>query len=1114
MSKHNEDWKETFIDRNIGELALDYSRIHGANINIARITPEVIDGLKPVQRRVLYIMHLKDQGKVKRKLASISGDTFGRIHPHCIHGDTKLMMNDECTSISIRELYDKHIDSINGISYADPGVINYDSIIRDIRITKYVDELYKLTFSNGADFKCTNDHEILIIRNDVNTWVRADDIICGDELYPGNLKVNLFNDIRHIYVSSIEVIKYDEPIPVYDFTVDEYENALIDIRNGDNCLIFVHNSPTSISDAVVGMEQPWHNNIPLVTGYGNWGTCHSADTEILTAVGWKLFENIKDDDLIASVDPDSKRIIYECPTKIIKYHHKGSMLCINNESINFMVTPDHKMFIAPYTDGKFGSLEFIEARNLPRRIKFVSKIGNVLKKNVTGNARNIYQWAGGKSLVINTKREIKRIPYDGMVYCVEVPTYHTIITKRNGKVLLSGNCSGDPAGAERYIQATLSEYSLACFFDDWKDAVVDMVMGSDEETKEPLYLPAKYPNVLINGCLGIGYGLSSNIPPFNFKEVVEACITLMHNPNADIILIPDSPTGASIIEGDFARFSNGSSGSYQMRCTYDIDAENNIIMITSVPYLVSLNAIRAKIADIKDKGGLSELVDMNDLTDTSIKLQLVIRNDVNPYKFMKKLIKEVAGLEKSYPVNLTVTNDYETFDYSTKDILLRWIQYRREQKRLVMNNKRTSLMADQRINDVKIFLMSEKNLNEVQHIFRTGRNRAEIERKLIDTYKHSEIHMDSIMARTLSNLRMIDLSIEAYEDCLKLREELIKDLEEVEEILKDNDGIDKLIIAELRDGVKRFGNPRKSNVVPYKISAGTEVAGMCILQLSSDGMITRKMATNVDEEPVPADSNGFAVVVDNDSSFILVDHTAHHAFIKVKDLPVDAEVPVNRYSKQNLSGDIVAMLPVDIENTEMCCVIISKLGQLKKIRISDIGSSKKPIISLTQGDRIVRGIVTRMKTVKDILVFTKNGMGQRFDPNLVRVTSPTAKGGNGFKLTGDDEIVGCYAINPDENQYILYMTAKGKARLNLLDYLTQRDSKHDAMLNLISLNDRDKLVSVVGCNKLDKVQVFFDDGSDEIISIEHIPESTMSSDPKKVTSKNAVTTNVVKVKVL
>ena len=790
MSKsiNDESWVETFIERNAGELAEEYTKIHGSNINIARITPEIIDGLKPVQRRAIYIMYLQNKGKEKRKLASISGDTFGRIHPH---------------------------------------------------------------------------------------------------------------------------------------------------------------ATTAIDDALVGIAQPWHNNIPLVTGFGNWGTIN-----------------------------------------------------------------------------------------------------------------------------------------------------------------------GDPAGAARYIQATLSEYSSSCFFEEWDDAVVDMVMGADEKTREPLYLPARYPNVLINGSLGIGIGLASNIPPFNFKEVIDATITLMRNPDAKIVLIPDSPTGASIVEGNFVKFSEGCNGAYRMRCTYDVDAENNLITITSVPYQANLNTIRAKIADVKSSGGLSALVDMNDLTDTSIKLQLVIRDDVNPYKFIKKLIKEIPGLEKPYPVNLTVTTDFETFDYSVRDILLRWIQYRREQKRLVVNNRRTNLLANQRINDVKIFLMSEENLKNVQYIFRTGRNRVEIEKKLIETYKNSEIHMDSLMARALSELRMIDLSIDAYEACLKKREKLQESLKEVEEILGDDDGINKVIIAELRDGAKKFGVPRKSNVVPDKISAGTEVEGTCILQLSSDGMITRKIATNVDEEPVPIDSNGFAVVVDNDSSFILIDQSAHNAFVKVNELPVDVEVPVNRYSRNNLSGNIVAMLPVDIDDNEMCCTLISRMGQLKRIRIADIGSSKKPIISLAQGDQLVKGIVTKVKTVKDILVFTKNGMGQRFDPNSIRVTSPAAKGGNGFKLKGDDEIIGCYAINPEENQYILYMTAKGKARLNLLEYLSQRDSKHDAMLNLISLNDRDRLVSVVGCNKLDKAQVFFDDGSDEMIEIKSLPESTMSSEPKKITSKNAVTTNVVKVKII
>lgn len=780
-------FNEKFIDKNIAKLCEEYDKIKGANTNIARIAPDFIDGLKPVQRRTLYIMYLKDHGKTFRKVATIDGEVIGRVHPH---------------------------------------------------------------------------------------------------------------------------------------------------------------GPSSVYDALVGVSQWWNNTIPLIEGSGNFGTI-----------------------------------------------------------------------------------------------------------------------------------------------------------------------SGDPAGADRYIKARLSEYAQACFFEDWKYSVVDMTKGFDEETDEPLYLPAKYPNVLLNGCLGIGYGMASNLPPFNFKEVVDACILLMMDPNANIILIPDSPTGSDIIEGDFAHICDSGNGSYMMRCTYEIDAENNLIRITSLPYMVSANTIRERIADIKEKNGLTELVEMQDLSGKDINIQLIIRDDVNPYKFMRKLIKEVGGLEKSYPINIAVTNDYRSYDYSIKQLLLEWIKWRREQKRIVLSHKRSTLLAEQRTNDVKIFLMNKNNLNTTVDIFRTSRNRAEIEKRLIEKYIHSEIRMDSLQARALSNLRLIELSIDAYEACLKRREELLVELKSVEDSLKSENGVDKLIIAELRDGVKRFGVPRRSNVIPYKISVSSEVSGVCILQLSSDGLITRRIATNVDEEPVPLDSNGFAVKVDNDSSFILIGDDGYHSFIRVKDIPVDTEVPVNRYSKQKLSGNIIAMLPVDIDSNR-CCILISKKGILKKLRIADIGPSKKPCVNLSDGDKLVRGIVTEMKSSKDILVYTKDGMGQRFDPNLIRVTSPLAKGGNGFKLNMNDEIIGCYSINPDENQYLLYVTTKGKMRLNAIQYLPLRDSKHDAMVMLISLNDRDKLLSIIGCNKLDKLQVFFDDSSDEIIDISKLEESTMSSDPKKVTSKNAVTTNIVKVKLV
>lgn len=784
----DQQFEEKFLERNVADLCKEYDRIRGANVNSARITPEIIDGLKPVQRRTLVAMfESKDKGEKFRKVASITGDTFGKYHPH---------------------------------------------------------------------------------------------------------------------------------------------------------------SPTSITDALVGIAQWWHNTIPLIEGSGNFGTV-----------------------------------------------------------------------------------------------------------------------------------------------------------------------SGDPAGADRYIKARLSEYAKACFFDNWDDAVIDTVMAANEEDKEPLYLPAKYPNVLLNGTIGIGYGLGSNIPCYNFRELVRACMLLMTNPDADIILIPDSPTGADIIECDFGKICRSGSGTYRQRCTYEIDPVKNIIKITTLPYLVTVNSIREKIAEIKENNGLPELISMDDRSKANVDLDLILRDDANPYKFMKKLIKEVAGLEKPYPVNIVIVSDYNTLDYPIKDALLSWIRWAREQKRTVTSHKRTRLISDQRMNDVKLFIMSKENLNSTIEIFKTSRNRSEIERRLMEKYHNSPIKMDSLQTRTLSNMRLVDLSLDAYDEYLKRKEEINNELEVVEKILNTPGGIDEEIIADLKDGDKRFGIPRRSNVVSYEIKTSSDVSGTCILQLSSDGMINRRIATNIDEEPIPTDSNGFAVKVDNDSSFILIDNKGYHSFIKVNDIPIDSDVPVNRYSRQILDGDIIAMLPIDFD-VDRCCTLVSKYGLIKRIRVSDMKPSKRPCIDLIDNDKVIKGIVTLTKSQKDILIYTKEGMGQRLDPNSIRVTSPIAKGGNGFKLMDEDEIVGCYSIDPEENRYLLYVTTKGKMRLNLIDYLPKRDSKHDAMVRLISLNDRDKLLSIVGCNKHDKLQVFFDDGSNEIIDISKMTESTMSEDPKKLTSKNAVTTNVVKVKLV
>lgn len=1138
------EFSEKFIDKNIGELCKDYDRIRGANVNLQRITADLIDGLKPVQRRTLYIMFLKNQGKDFRKLASISGDTFGRVHPHAptsiddaivglaqewhnsiplIEGKGNFGCHDDQTEVLTRDGWKLFSDITKDDLLASVNPENSNMIFEHpTNIFKYEYDGDMIVGKHHAlDFKVTPNHRMLIRKyNSHKTEFGEFNFTEASNLpsYSG-----LMNKFYYRSETSVEPIILEEEkvnngniLPRMEIPMDIWVQFLgIYLADGNMYIDESKKYPYKVIHISAVTKQrkiQYYSEILEAMGvnYDNHKGMNGFDI-----INKRIWNKLESYGLFGkrSYDKFIPDFIFDLDSSYIEKFLFAYAMGDGSQDplwggISYWTSSEKmasQLQVLGLMCGKFSTLYSREPRTseingraiISRRMQY-----------------SVYQW-NSKSLSIDRKIHISTEQYKGYVYCAEVPTYHTLITKRNGKILLSGNSlSGDPAGASRYIYAALSEYARACFFDDWKYSVVDMTMGYDEETKEPLYLPAKYPNVLLNGCLGIGYGMASNIPCYNFKEVIDATILLMKDPNANIVLIPDSPTGCDIIENNFADISNRGNGKFSMRCKYEIDAENNTIKITALPYLISVNTIRERIADIKERGGLTELIAMNDLSGKEVNLQLVIRDDINPYKFMRKLIKEVADLEKGYPVNITVVNDLETFDYSIKQLLLEWIKWRREQKRTVITHKRTSLLAEQRTNDVKIFLMNKNNLDDTIAIFRSSKNREEIEHRLIDKYKHSEIRMDSLQAKTISTMRFYELSIESYEACLKRRDELEQELKEVEELLLlGENSVDKVIISELRDGVKRFGYPRRSNVVPYKIKVSTEVEGFCILQLSSDGNIIRKAASNVYEEPIPTDSNGFALRVDNDSSFILIDEFGYHSFVKVKDIPVDTEVPLNRYLKRPLDGKIIAMLPNDIESTK-CCTLISKKGVLKRIRISDMAPSKKPCITLDDGDSIVKGLVTEAKTVKDILIYTKDGMGQRFDPNAIRITSLSAKGGNGFKLYGDDEIIGCYTINPKENQYICYVTMKGKVRLNLIDYLPMRTSKHDAMLRLIDLPNRDKLISIIGCNKLDKVQVFFNDGESEEIDISKLEESTMGSKPVKVTSKDAVQFNIVKAKLL
>ena len=468
-------FNEKFIDREIGELCMEYDKIKGANTNIQRISPSLIDGLKPVQRRALFVMFDKDGGRTFHKLATISGDVFGKVHPHCLHGDTEFLLADG-TLKSIKELYESDQKVFKIFSCCEDGTV-VTSVMHDVRITKYVSSLTKVTFNTGGSIQCTHDHRLLVVRDNKPTMVEAEKLEVGDVMYP---------EKNCITVESIHGVLFYSEIPVYDFTADPCHNGVV--HCGNDGYIVVSNSPVAIEDAIVNIAQTWHNNIPLIEGQGNFG-CHDATTEVLTKDGWKHFNDLTMDDELATIAPNgdsNNEITYEKPIRLFAYDHMSSLVTSEDSELTFNVTSNHRMLISD--DGnEFYFAEMLSIRNLDK----------IYMMSIVDNKPKIVE--------VHPKKDFVNDYYHGKIYCAEVPTYHTLITRYNGTIMVSGNSiSGDPAGASRYIKARLSEYAYACFFEDWKDSVVDTTLAYDEETKMPDYLPAKYPNVLLNGCLGIG----------------------------------------------------------------------------------------------------------------------------------------------------------------------------------------------------------------------------------------------------------------------------------------------------------------------------------------------------------------------------------------------------------------------------------------------------------------------------------------------------------------------------------------------------------------------------------------------------------------------------------
>ena len=241
-------------------------------------------------------------------------------------------------------------------------------------------------------------------------------------------------------------------------------------------------------------------------------------------------------------------------------------------------------------------------------------------------------------------------------------------------------------------------------------------------------------------------GLASNVPSFNVAEVLKATIKLIKNPNSNIMLIPDIPTKAEIVdEGLFEEINRTGVGKLTMRATAEIDHNKNIIKFSSLPLQTSSKQIINKIIEMRKKGEFTEIVDINDYSKLGeADIRFILKSDANPDKVLKKLYKRGTGLKNTFPVCIKLIDNYREYDYGVKDLLLEWIEYRKDAVRSMFNNDLIQTMEKQHMNEVLLFVFSETNAEETLKICKTAASRKDTIERLMKKYKITSLQAATI----------------------------------------------------------------------------------------------------------------------------------------------------------------------------------------------------------------------------------------------------------------------------------------------------------------------------------------------------------------------------------
>ena len=607
--------------------------------------------------------------------------------------------------------------------------------------------------------------------------------------------------------------------------------------------------------------------------------------------------------------------------------------------------------------------------------------------------------------------------YEAMVRMAQDFSYRYMLVDGHGNF---GNIDGDGAAAMRYTESRLSKISLE-LLRDIKKNTVDMDDNFDATEKEPKVLPSRFPNILVNGTMGIAVGMATNIPPHNLGEVIDGCVAVIDNPDITldelmkIIPGPDFPTGALILGNSGIRkaYETG-RGSITIRSKATIEEKNgrNYIVIDEVPFGVNTLDLKNKVADLVHNKVIEGISDYHSDMKNGIKITITLKKDANAQVVLNKLYKH-TDFQTNYGIILLMLDQGVPKTLGLKDILVKYVEHQRE---VIIRRTQYDLNeAEKQAHIYEGLKIALDNIDEIIKLIRAAKTDAEAKANLMERFG-----LDDIQSQAILDMRLRRLTGLARDEVENTLEQLHQTIDELRGILASNEKIMNIIKEEMLEIKKKYSDERRTHIdmtaIDYIEDESLIPNEDVIIALTNKGYIKRTTSDTFKAQN--RGGVGIKGMSTNEEDFVeqMINIQTHDDVLfftnkgKVYRLR-GYEIP--EYSRQSKGLPIINLLQIekdemvnsiikihkDSVNENNNLIFVTKSGIVKRTSIEEfknIRQSGKICITLRENDELIAVKMTHGNDL--VLLGSSNGRMCKFNEQEVRVMGRTASGVKGIEL--------------------------------------------------------------------------------------------------------------------